>query len=124
LIPWFTPAPWKTLECQIDLRPGGQFFTRMESPDGKKIDNHGCYLVVEPKKLLIFTDTQLEGFRPSGNDFSTIGLSFEPISPTRTMYRALAKHKDQSTKEQHESMGFEKGWGIALDQLIAWVKKT
>ncbi len=20
---WFTPAPWKTLECEIDLRPGG-----------------------------------------------------------------------------------------------------
>ena len=20
---WFTPAPWKTVECEIDLRPGG-----------------------------------------------------------------------------------------------------
>ena len=20
---WFTPAPWKTVDCEIDLRPGG-----------------------------------------------------------------------------------------------------
>ena len=23
LVHWFTPAPWKTVECEIDLRPGG-----------------------------------------------------------------------------------------------------
>ena len=25
LMPWFTPAPWKTVDCEIDLRPGGIF---------------------------------------------------------------------------------------------------
>jgi uncharacterized protein YndB with AHSA1/START domain len=24
---WFTPAPWKTVDCEIDLRPGGIFRT-------------------------------------------------------------------------------------------------
>ena len=24
---WFTPAPWQTVECEIDLRPGGLFRT-------------------------------------------------------------------------------------------------
>ena len=24
---WFTPAPWKTIDCEIDLRPGGLFRT-------------------------------------------------------------------------------------------------
>ena len=28
---WFTPAPWKTVECEIDLRPGGIFRTVMRS---------------------------------------------------------------------------------------------
>ena len=24
---WFTPAPWQTTRCEIDLRPGGRFLT-------------------------------------------------------------------------------------------------
>jgi uncharacterized protein YndB with AHSA1/START domain len=31
---WFTPAPWKTIDCEIDLRPGGLFRTVMCSPEG------------------------------------------------------------------------------------------
>jgi hypothetical protein len=32
---WFTPVPWKTVDCKIDLRPGGIFRTVMRSPEGK-----------------------------------------------------------------------------------------
>jgi len=27
---WFTPKPWRTTECRIDLRPGGIFRTVMK----------------------------------------------------------------------------------------------
>lgn len=33
---WFTPAPWKTVECSIDLRQGGAFSTTMQSPEGQQ----------------------------------------------------------------------------------------
>lgn len=29
LMPWFCPVPWKVIECEIDLRPGGIFKTVM-----------------------------------------------------------------------------------------------
>ena len=32
---WFTPVPWQTADCQIDLRPGGIFRTVLEGPDGQ-----------------------------------------------------------------------------------------
>ena len=32
---WFTPVPWKTVDCEIDLRPGGIFRTVMRSPEGQ-----------------------------------------------------------------------------------------
>lgn len=35
LMPWFCPVPWKTIECEIDLRPGGRFMTVMQSPEGE-----------------------------------------------------------------------------------------
>lgn len=43
LKPWFTPVPWKTVDCEIDLRPGGMFRTVMRSPEGQEFPNVGCY---------------------------------------------------------------------------------
>ena len=33
---WFTPAPWTTVDCEIDLRPGGIFRTKMRGPEGQE----------------------------------------------------------------------------------------
>ena len=41
---WFCPLPWKTIECEIDLRAGGIFSTVMSSPEGQKFPGVGCYL--------------------------------------------------------------------------------
>ena len=49
LMQWFTPAPWKTVGCDMDLRPGGRSDTTMESPDGERFPNNGCILqVIQP----------------------------------------------------------------------------
>ncbi|CAA9892839.1 hypothetical protein METHB2_840005 [Candidatus Methylobacter favarea] len=46
LKPWFCPLPWLTIDCEIDLRPGGIFRTVMQSPEGQNFPNAGCYLEV------------------------------------------------------------------------------
>ena len=33
------PSPWKTIDCEIDLRPGGLFRTVMRSPEGQEFPN-------------------------------------------------------------------------------------
>ncbi|MCW7493635.1 SRPBCC family protein [Leptospira sp. 2 VSF19] len=121
LIHWFTPAPWKTIDCRIDLKPGGEFYTVMESPEGNHFPNNGCFLEVVPLQRLVFTDSLLPGYRPSGNSFMTAFVTMERIG-NATKYKAVAKHKDPETKKQHEDMGFMDGWGAALDQLVAFTK--
>src|SRR5262249_22802221 len=61
---WFTPAPWTTVDCEIDLRPGGVFRTVMRSPEGKDFPNAGCYLEIVPNRKLVWTDALGAGFRP------------------------------------------------------------
>jgi uncharacterized protein YndB with AHSA1/START domain len=118
---WFTPTPWRTTDCEIDLRPGGKFRTVMEGPNGEKNDSTGCFLAVIPQKLLVFTDALGPGYRPLGSGFMTASIAIEPTA-TGTLYTARALHKDEAAKKQHEEMGFQQGWGTALDQLVALMK--
>ena len=61
---WFTPKPWTTTSCEIDLRPGGAFKAIMCSPEGKEFPNVGCYLEIVPNRRLVFTDALLPGYAP------------------------------------------------------------
>jgi uncharacterized protein YndB with AHSA1/START domain len=125
IVQWFTPAPWKTVEAVVDLRPGGRSVITMESPEGERYPNEGCYLVVEPERLLVFTSLLGADFRPvaptnGADDLPFTGrIELEPTSDGGTRYRAIAIHADEETASRHAAMGFTEGWGAALDQLVA-----
>jgi len=128
LMQWFTPAPWKTIACDIDLRPGGQFHTVMQSPDGDKFDNHGCYLEVMKEKRLTWTNTMSAGFRPAaagapGFAFTAI-ITFEASGLAATHYKAVVLHNNVEDRAKHEQMGFQDGWGAAYDQLIEMTQRV
>lgn len=47
VMPRFCPEPYRTVECEIDLRPGGKFFAQMEDADGDTLPAApGCYLKI------------------------------------------------------------------------------
>ncbi|NTS30377.1 SRPBCC family protein [Phyllobacterium sp. BT25] len=121
IVKWFTPKPWQTTDCEIDLRPGGVFRTTMLSPEGQSFPNVGCYLEVVPNEKLVWTDALLPGYRPSEKPFFTAYLTLEPEG-NGTRYRAIAIHRDSAGKKQHEEMGFHDGWGTVLDQMVAYIK--
>ena len=132
LLPWFCPPPWKTVECEIDLRPGGKFYTVMQSPDGQQFPNLGCYLEIIPNQKLVWTNAVEPGFRPAKQPESSPGhecveflmtatIMLEPhINSTK--YTAFVQHNTVEHRNQHEKMGFEEGWGACLDQLVAMIK--
>jgi len=130
---WFTPAPWRTVDCEIDLRPGGIFRTVMCSPEGEEMPHGvGCYLEVMENRRLVWTSALGPGFRPvqsagNGDDgdcnellFTAI-ISMEPHG-AGTKYVAIAMHQDPESTRRHADMGFQEGWGKALDQLVEVAK--
>jgi len=118
---WFTPAPWQTVDCEIDLRPGGIFRTTMRSPEGQDFPNLGCFLEVVSEERLVWTDALLPGWRPAPEPFMSAMLLFEARGSS-THYTAIAMHRDEAARQKHEEMGFHHGWGAALDQLVALMR--
>jgi len=125
IIEWFTPAPWKTLECQIDLRPGGMFRTVMQSPGGETFPHVGCYLDIVAHEQLVWTNALGPGYRPLASPptpcISAI-IHLEEVA-NGTRYTAVARHKDEADRSAHEAMGFAEGWGKALDQLVETMQR-
>ena len=129
LTQWFTPAPWRTIEAEIDLRPGGIFRTVMQSPEGETFPNAGCILEAIAGRRLAWTGALGPGYRPldpaaiAGQPFLfSAVITLEPHEGG-TRYRALAIHADAAGREAHAAMGFHDGWGAALDQLVALMSR-
>ena len=127
---WFTPAPWKTTGCDVDLRPGGIFRTVMGGPEGEEFTGTGCILEVVPNEKLVWTSALEPGYRPKvqtprtgPNDefYFTAVITLEEHG-TGTKYTATLIHGDEASARTHEGMGFHHGWGAAFDQLVALVK--
>lgn len=130
LMKWFCPVPWKVVECEVDLRPGGQFRTVMQSPEGRNMpSDEGTYLVVTPEERLVWTNVLGAGFRPkpAGGDLQlgfpfVVDLTLAALPGGGTRYHARVMHADAAGRDAHAAMGFEQGWNIALDQLVALMK--
>ena len=121
---WFTPAPWQTIDCEIDLRPGGIFRTVMRSPEGKEFPNSGCYLEVIENRKLVWTAALTAGYRPQNAPGALLFTAMILLEPqgAGTKYTAIVIHGDEAGAKKHASMGFHEGWGKALDQLVAFAK--
>ena len=86
------------------------------------MENNGVYLEVIPNEKLVFTDTYTVGWKPAPEPFMTAIVTFEDAGPGRTLYRAVARHRNGETAKQHADMGFQDGWGTVATQLEAYAQ--
>lgn len=126
---WFTPAPWQTVDCEIDPVPGGIFRTVMRSPQGQDFRNIGCFLEIVPNERLVWTNALNPGYRPAElqcehpcDTFFMTAVSALERHGGGTKYTALVLHRDEDGCKKHREMGFHDGWGKALDQLVSYMK--
>jgi uncharacterized protein YndB with AHSA1/START domain len=121
---WFAPRPWRVVNVEIDPRPGGRFYLKMQGPDGEDeecIDENpdaeaGCVLAAEPERRLVWTDGLGPEFRPKGAGFMTAELTLAPDGDG-THYRVRVLHKNREDRDRHEEMGFSDGWATCAAQL-------
>src|SRR3569623_612832 len=75
---WWAPRPYQTPECEMDLRPGGRFYTRMTGPDGFAFRGTGGFLEVLQGEKIGWTSALGDGWRP--NDFGPHGPGAFPFT--------------------------------------------
>ena len=120
---WWCPRPYETPECEIDLRPGGRFYTLMKGPDFE-FKGEACILEAVPAARIVWSSALLAGFAPrefaadgsEGFPFTAIH-TFEDAGEGKTRYTATTVHKNAADRDKHGQMGFESGWGTVAEQM-------
>ena len=121
---WWAPRPYQTPEFELELRPGGRFYNKMTGPDGFEAVGNGCVLDVAEGERMVWTSALGPGWRPNdlgpdgcgGLAFTAI-MTLEDAGDGKTLYRAVAMHRNPADAETHAKMGFHDGWGTCADQL-------
>ena len=121
---WWAPRPYQTPEVEIELKPGGKFFTLMTGPDGFHEAGSACILDVVPGERIVWTTALGPGYRPrefaadgcGGFPFTAIH-TFEDAGGGKTRYTATVMHQNAADAETHATMGFHDGWGTCAEQL-------
>ena len=83
----------------------------------------GVYLEIVKNERIVWSDAYTAGWQPSQKPFMTAIITFEDAGAGKTKYTARARHWTVADREAHEKMGFQQGWSMCLDQLVAMVKK-
>ena len=94
---WFTPAPWKTVDCEIDLSPGGSFRWTFQRANGRKLEVRGAYETVEAPRTFSYRES----------------YDFSPLEVHVTTTFDEAKGKTAKTKDLAKKLG-KLGWSSAL----------
>ena len=97
----------------------------MVGPDGFDTGhgNAGCVLEVTDGERLVWTSALGPEYRPAemGEGCESFPMTaivtLEDAGEGRTLYRAVALHRNEGDRDTHAKMGFEEGWGTCAGQL-------
>lgn len=129
---WFCPRPWRAEVTEFELRPGGAFRTVMHGPEGERHDEgEGCFIEVVPEERIVFTTVLSRDWRPAvpsnegteGCDFPMTAIITMTDDGDGTLYSAHVLHATAEDARKHDEMGFEAGWGGAIQQLEEVAKR-
>ena len=118
LMPWFTPAPWKTVDCEIDLRPGGVIRLHMEGADGVRNPSNGVVKDVVENERFVFTTTWDDDTgTPMIELLNTVTLKAVGDRTEMTLHTEVLK----ITRELVSQLdgGMEEGWSQSLEKMAA-----
>jgi uncharacterized protein YndB with AHSA1/START domain len=120
---WWVPAPARCRVVAMELHPGGSFVTHFSEDGGDFVPHlRACFLAVDDRERIVFTDALVGGWRPAEKPFITAIITLSD-HPAGTDYVAHVMHTNNADRNRHEELGFYDGWGTVVGQLAALVER-
>lgn len=112
---WWGPQGYVNIAWQMDVRPGGTWFRRMQAPDGTLMTKRGVYREVVPPERLVFT--YLNDYADGTREAETLVIvTFEE----RGAGTRLTLHHTGFETAQSRA-GHEGGWSSCLERFADYL---
>lgn len=109
---WGSPDTYRTMNWQVDLRPGGKWSSDSARVDGTQEGHvHGEYLEVDKPRLLVFT------WKASWDDFSETVIRID-LTETKTGTHVKVRHSGFAARPT-SGMGHAEGW----KRVLGWLEE-
>ena len=108
---WWAPRHFAVTACSLDLRPGGSWRARMESPDWGALWIGGEYLEVAAPERLVFTFATDDLYGKPGPE-TLVTVTFTELGGSTMFTFSQGPFADEETR-----LGHEHGWASAFDVL-------
>jgi uncharacterized protein YndB with AHSA1/START domain len=108
LVAWWGPRPVTCPHAEVDLRVGGRYRIVNALPDGRRLEIHGEFRVVEPPHRLVYT-WQIDDVP---GESSVVTVRFEPRGQNTEVIVVHEEIPSETVRDSHA-----KGWAGCLDAL-------
>lgn len=116
LIHWWGPRGFRTLHCEIDLRPGGIWRIKTRAPDGMEFSSYGVFHEIVPPERLVFS-----------HSFDFPG---KPLGPSTLVTLRFLEENGETRIAFHQGIfdtiadrdGHQEGWSSAFDLIDDYLR--
>lgn len=108
---WWAPRHFAVTACEIDLRVGGAWKVRIESPDWGVLWIRGVYLEIAAPDRLAFTFATDDLYGQPGPE-TVVAVTFTDLGDATMFAFSQGPFDDEDTRHGHED-----GWVSAFDVL-------
>jgi uncharacterized protein YndB with AHSA1/START domain len=116
LVHWWGPQGFRTLSCELDLRPGGAWRIYTRSPDATDFSEFGVFReIVAPERIVFTHGFDMPG-KPRGPTVLATALFTEENGKTRLIFR----QGPFATIEDRD--GHKEGWSSSFDLLTNYLR--
>lgn len=115
---WWGPRGFETVECAMDVRPGGAWFRRIRSPEGALYTKRGVYREVVPPKRLVFTYVNEDAEGTPGPETLVI-VTFEEHGGQTKLTLHQSGFETSADRDAHQG-----GWSSCLERFADYLATT
>ena len=119
LAEWFGPKGWTLPECDVDLRPGGEWRYCMLGPNGETSRGKSTYREIVPGERLVYTDVFTdEAYNESPNmPHMLVTVTFSEDAPGKTRLRMRSEYGSLEELDKVMAMGMLQGMEETFERL-------
>jgi uncharacterized protein YndB with AHSA1/START domain len=126
---WYGPRHFTTPVARMDLRPGGSYFSCMQSPDGNRFCSTGVIREVKVPERIAYTDSFSD---EDGNIVAPSKLGIDPAWPEKTPVEMTFSEQNGMTKltvhmavprSLAERQMAPQGWAESFVKLAEYLEK-